>query len=777
MRIGFRIFIVGAAPILIGAAITLSAVLLLHRVDRARTGASVAGTVYRTLLTAVMARNDYLGVEPASRVAQQRRFFALTAQARGDLDRLRGLESRNVGLDEAQAILARYAADMHRLIGGTTEGDALARDMAARAATLIRLTDAARERQHVSNADVASSLAEDDARLRVARDILDSAQAIRLLLASIEVARAAPASAAQDRRALAFDVPRLKRLVGDLADRLRERSPSRPSGPGPEDEIRGRVGALPAGLVADGEAGDAIRRTLADAARWSDGTIKAYSAEYHSLHEAAAQLLIYSVQAHDIELATQNVAMEILKLSGRSDDATARRNAATARDLLAEGKALTGTIAALPISPLIQSDMAEAYRRWIDGLASTADRIERQNTLITAMDLASDEMVRSARALDATFSRNADGTASSIRLIMVIGSAVALLFGGAVAAVVARSITRPLGLLQTRITRRAHDPSGGLIGDGGRRDELGDIARAADTFLVQIARREQALIAAKERTDRALDRLKRTQAELIQAEKLASLGQLVAGVAHEINTPIGIALTTAGIVDEEAHTFRDAAREGRISRSSLDRAAGRVAEGAGLLVANLTRAADLIQSFKRVAADQVSGERRSFALRVFLHELLTSLGPMLRQTGRSARMECPDDLVLDSYPGALAQVVTNLVVNASLHAFPEGDPGLIVVAAERFGPDAVRLTVSDDGCGIPPERAGKVFDPFFTTRRGQGSTGLGLHIVWNLVTGTLGGHVALESMTGCGSRFVVDLPFTAAPRERAPALLSGEVHS
>ena len=777
MRIGFRIFIVGAAPILIGAAITLSAVLLLHRVDRARTGASVAGTVYRTLLTAVMARNDYLGVEPASRVAQQRRFFALTAQARGDLDRLRGLESRNVGLDDAQAILARYAADMDRLIGVTTEGDALARDMAARAATLIRLTDAARERQHVSNADVASSLAEDDARLRVARDILDSAQAIRLLLASIEVARAAPASAAQDRRALAFDVPRLKRLVGDLADRLRERSPSRPSGPGPEDEIRGRVGALPAGLVADGEAGDAIRRTLADAARWSDGTIKAYSAEYHSLHEAAAQLLIYSVQAHDIELATQNVAMEILKLSGRSDDATARRNAATARDLLAEGKALTGTIAALPISPLIQSDMAEAYRRWIDGLASTADRIERQNTLITAMDLASDEMVRSARALDATFSRNADGTASSIRLIMVIGSAVALLFGGAVAAVVARSITRPLGLLQTRITRRAHDPSGGLIGDGGRRDELGDIARAADTFLVQIARREQALIAAKERTDRALDRLKRTQAELIQAEKLASLGQLVAGVAHEINTPIGIALTTAGIVDEEAHTFRDAAREGRISRSSLDRAAGRVAEGAGLLVANLTRAADLIQSFKRVAADQVSGERRSFALRVFLHELLTSLGPMLRQTGRSARMECPDDLVLDSYPGALAQVVTNLVVNASLHAFPEGDPGLIVVAAERFGPDAVRLTVSDDGCGIPPERAGKVFDPFFTTRRGQGSTGLGLHIVWNLVTGTLGGHVALESMTGCGSRFVVDLPFTAAPRERAPALLSDEVHS
>ena len=765
MKIGFRVFVVGAVPILIGAAITVSAVLLLNRIDRARTGAAVAGTVYRTLLTAVVARNDYIaiGAEPADRVAQQRRFFALVAQAQAELARLRELEPRDIGLDQAQANLSRYKDDMNRLVGVTIDGDALARDMAARAEALIRLTDAARERQHLSNADVASSLAEDDARLRVARDVLDDAQAVRLAVASVGLAFAEGGGGG---RTVAFEVPRLKRLVADLAARLDGRSPAGPGAPPPEDaELRGLIGALQASPT--GDADGAARRALVDAARWSDRIVKAYSAEYRSLHEAAAQLLVYSVEAHDIELTTQNIAMEILKLRGRSNDASARRDGAAARDLLVEGRALTGMIAALPISPLIQSDMVEAYRRWIEGLASTADRIERQNKLLTAMDQASAEMVRSARLLDATFGRNADETARSIRLILVVGSGIALLFGGAVAALVARSITRPLRLLQMRITRRAHDPTAGLIGDDGRRDELGDIARATDTFLGEIDRRERALIAAKERTDRALDRLKRTQAELIQAEKLASLGQLVAGVAHEINTPIGIALTTAGVVDGEARTFRDAAREGRISRGALDRAADRVAEGSALLVSNLARAADLIQSFKHVAADQVSGERRSFAVRVFLHELLTSLGPMLRQTGRSARMECADDLVLDSYPGALAQVVTNLVVNASLHAFPEGEPGLIVVAAEPLDGGSVRLTVSDDGCGIPPERAGKVFDPFFTTRRGKGSTGLGLHIVWNIVAGTLGGHVALESTPGCGSRFIVDLP-SATPSGRAP---------
>ena len=161
-------------------------------------------------------------------------------------------------------------------------------------------------------------------------------------------------------------------------------------------------------------------------------------------------------------------------------------------------------------------------------------------------------------------------------------------------------------------------------------------------------------------------------------------------------------------------------------------------------------------------------------VRTFLHEILTSLGPMLRRNGHSATMECPGDLSLDSFPGALAQVVTNLVVNASLHGLTEGEPGLVTVAVEPLDAERLRLSVSDTGRGVAREHAARIFDPFFTTRRAAGSTGLGLHIVFNLVTTTLGGRIALDAAVGCGATFVVDLPRTVAAtptrlREETPA--------
>jgi signal transduction histidine kinase len=301
-----------------------------------------------------------------------------------------------------------------------------------------------------------------------------------------------------------------------------------------------------------------------------------------------------------------------------------------------------------------------------------------------------------------------------------------------------------------------------------RRDELGSMARAANYFVTEIGRRERALRDAKNEVDRTLDELQRTQADLIQAEKHASLGQLVGGVAHEINTPVGIALTTSTTLDREFRRLDEIARSGSVSRTELTRIANRLSEGGRLLFANLTRAVDLIYSFKQVAADQASGERRSFRVKEWAHELVTSLGPMLRKAGHEVVVDCPEDLTIDSYPGALAQVLTNLITNAVGHAFEPGVPGRLSIGFVPRDNGTMRILFADDGRGIPSDVLGKVFDPFFTTGRDRGSTGLGLHIVYNLVTKTLQGRVDVDSEPGRGTCFTIDVPVNAAEPAAEP---------
>ena len=486
--------------------------------------------------------------------------------------------------------------------------------------------------------------------------------------------------------------------------------------------------------------------------------MKINAAEYRAYHDEASQLLTYSVQAHDTELATQNIAIETLKLSNRASQALLRRDEAAARAIFEESSGLAAEVGAQPISPLIQTEMIDALRRWRESLGTSSDGLREQNTLLTEMDGAASTMIESARMLDTEFSRNAEENGRWVGTILLLGAATGLLLGGTAAYFVARSITQPLEHLQSRMTQLAADPEADSIVDGDRSDELGDMARATNTFLVEIARRERAISRAKERADAALATLQQTQAELIQIEKLASLGQLVAGVAHEINTPIGIALTTATVIDDETRYFRTATADGRISRSALTRLVDRVSEGSHLLAANLSRAAELIQSFKHVAADQVSGEQRAFEVQSWLQQLLTSLGPMLRKSGHLGTVDSPADLMLDTYPGALAQVMTNLIVNASLHAFDKGEQGKITLTVLENGSDMLRFVVADNGRGIAAEHRGKIFDPFFTTRRAEGSTGLGLQIVFNLVTSTLQGRIYFESTPGLGTRFIIDLP-------------------
>jgi predicted ATPase/signal transduction histidine kinase len=247
------------------------------------------------------------------------------------------------------------------------------------------------------------------------------------------------------------------------------------------------------------------------------------------------------------------------------------------------------------------------------------------------------------------------------------------------------------------------------------------------------------------------------QNQMVESEKLAALGGLVAGMAHEINTPVGIAVTAASHLVDRTAELRSAWQGGSMKRSTLERYVDGVQDASRLILANLERSNELVQSFKQVAVDQSSEARRTFRVRDYLDDILRSLRPTLKRTPHLIEVDCDPGLVLSSYPGALAQVVTNLVINSVVHGYADGGSGrLDLVAAAHDG--GVRVRYRDDGRGIPDDLLGHIFEPFFTTRRAAGGSGLGLHIVYNLVTQRLRGTIAVDSAPGKGTEFTIDIP-------------------
>ena len=250
----------------------------------------------------------------------------------------------------------------------------------------------------------------------------------------------------------------------------------------------------------------------------------------------------------------------------------------------------------------------------------------------------------------------------------------------------------------------------------------------------------------------SLDRLRRTQDRLVQSEKLAALGQLVAGVAHVINTPVGNAITVSSTLERELGRLVEAAPDGA-PPPDLARALRRLRDGTALVSANLERAALLVGNFRRIALVQGGGERGRFPARAWLDRLVQTLpAPHYRLT-----VACPATLEIDGYPDMLAQVVESLVRNCGLHAFPEDAPGTVAIEVGGSEGGEVVITVADDGRGIAAEHLDRIFDPFFTTSRGKGSLGLGLHIAHSSVA-AMRGRIGVESRPGAGTRFTVVLP-------------------
>ncbi len=276
----------------------------------------------------------------------------------------------------------------------------------------------------------------------------------------------------------------------------------------------------------------------------------------------------------------------------------------------------------------------------------------------------------------------------------------------------------------------------------------------------RVNKRTEELRQANHQLSSTLENLQRAQSELVRSEKLASLGSLVAGVAHELNTPIGNGVMALSTLRGALKTFRQRSADG-LKRSALDAFVDAVDTGSNIAERNLQRAAELVTGFKQVAADQTSSQRRSFQLDEVINEIILTLRPTLRHSVAELMVDIPSGIVMDSYPGPLGQIITNLISNATMHAFSEREHGTIRLFASPPADGRLRLMIADDGVGIPAELLPRIFDPFVTSRMGRGGTGLGLHIAHNIAAQVLGGNITASSIVGQGTTFELDIPLVA----------------
>lgn len=335
-----------------------------------------------------------------------------------------------------------------------------------------------------------------------------------------------------------------------------------------------------------------------------------------------------------------------------------------------------------------------------------------------------------------------------------------------------RRVLRPLSILRASAETIAagdlQSPVPSL-----RKDEFGVLASQLDSMRDSLA---QSVTGLEERVERRTDQLqevnarlqgtledlRRMQQSLVQSEKLASLGSLVAGLSHELNTPIGTSVTIVSTIVERCADLKKQVAAG-IRRSQLDVFVEDVTRAGLLAQSSLERAAHLLHDFKQVAVDQTSSRRRAFQLSDLIREMMVALNIRYKHSLVRITIRIPEAIAMDSYPGAIEQIISNLVENAVVHAFEGRSQCRVEITAEGIGEQHKRviLSVADNGNGIPPEYQKHIFDPFFTTRMGKGGSGLGLSIVYGLATGMLGGRISVESSPGQGACFTLDLPLTA----------------
>ena len=254
-----------------------------------------------------------------------------------------------------------------------------------------------------------------------------------------------------------------------------------------------------------------------------------------------------------------------------------------------------------------------------------------------------------------------------------------------------------------------------------------------------------------------LEKLHQFQGQLVESEKMASLGDMVAGVAHEVNTPIGLGVTASTLLSDRINEIKVAYDDKTLKSSQLKKFLNEGAENVAIIYRNLKRAADLISSFKKVAVDQSHEESRFFNMTELLNDVLLTLAPQIKNLPFKIELNCPDDLSVTSKPGPIIQILINLILNSIIHGFEGKEQGTIIITVSLIN-GQLNIMYQDDGLGIEQEMKNKVFEPFTTTKRGSGGSGLGLHLVYNLITQALGGSIKLESEPGKGVHFEINFP-------------------
>ncbi len=381
--------------------------------------------------------------------------------------------------------------------------------------------------------------------------------------------------------------------------------------------------------------------------------------------------------------------------------------------------------------------------------------------LAFSLDTVNHEIVDSRREIVAQ--------TKSMVIRSVITAIVFIVLGATIVLIVSTKLSKPL----TRLTESAYELAKGNFAAAEAiqvtsEDEVGVLS---DAFVVMSENLrnsyekledysktlEEKVAERTKKLSQAVENLQTAQSQLVESEKMASLGGLVAGIAHEINTPVGIGVTAASLLHDQTQAFDSAFKDGTMKKSDLVKYIDTCMQGSTMILSNLHRAAELMQSFKQVAVDQSSENRRVFNVEAYLEEILLSLRPKLKKTKHVVTIVCDSAIELDSYPGAFSQIMTNLILNSLIHAFEENDQGHPTIEVKKNN-GSLLLVYSDDGKGIEPAALDHIFDPFYTTKRGQGGSGLGLHLVYNLVTQKLKGSIKCESEVDKGAIFYISLP-------------------
>jgi signal transduction histidine kinase len=377
---------------------------------------------------------------------------------------------------------------------------------------------------------------------------------------------------------------------------------------------------------------------------------------------------------------------------------------------------------------------------------------ESKERLGGIIQTANDDMLARGTAADAALRNDMQATATRLAGSTLLLIAVVIV----IAIWMASYLTRKLGWLNDGFNRfRIGEKDFRFSFD--HKDEITSLAATfnemADTLNANMAELQES----NRQLQKALSDLQSATDQMIQSEKLAALGSLVAGIAHEVNTPLGISVTAASHLEELTKVLSAGFTEGTMKKSDLSNFIASSRETVQIILANLTRAANIIQSFKKIAVDQSSETWQTVELESYLKDIVVSLTPKLKKTKVKVSIQCPDTLRINTMPGALSQILTNLVTNSLIHGFDAGQEGEITITA-RSEKQTTVLSYVDNGKGIAGDNLGRIFDPFFTTARGRGGSGLGLHLVYNIVTRNLGGGITVDSVPGEGVTFTITLP-------------------